>query len=74
MARTFHVLIEQDDDGGFVGKVAELPGCLTQGDTLNELMDNIKEAIELYLEVQAEEKAGISKEQIKFVGVQEVQV
>ena len=45
MARTFHVIIEQDEDGGFVGKVPELQGCLSQGDTLDELMKNIKEAI-----------------------------
>ncbi len=71
MAKTFHVLIEQDEDGVYVGKVPELQGCLSQGDTLDELMTNIKEAIELCLEIQAE-KAPI--EQIKFVGVQEVQV
>lgn len=56
MARTFHVIIEQDEDGGFVGKVPELQGCLSQGDTLDELMKNIKEATELCLEVQEEGK------------------
>ena len=74
MTKTFHVLIEQDEDGGFVGKVVELQGCLTQGDTLDELMTNIKEAIELCLEIQDEKKIDIDKEQIKFVGVQEVRV
>lgn len=51
MKRTFHVLIAQDEDGIYVGKVPELAGCLTQGDSLDELMKNIKEAIELCLEV-----------------------
>ena len=74
MARTFHVIIEQDEDGGFIGKVLELQGCLSQGDSLNELMKNIKEAIELCLEVQAEEKQAVNEEQIKFVGVQEITV
>ena len=74
MTKSFHVLIEQDEDGGFVGKVVELQGCLTQGDTLDELMTNIKEAIELCLEIQDEKKIDIDKEQIKFVGVQEVRV
>jgi len=74
MKRTFHVLIEQDEDGVFVGKVAELQGCLSQGDSLDELMKNIKEAIELCLEVQAEKKTEIEEEQIKFVGVQEIEV
>lgn len=74
MKRIFHVLIEQDEDGVFVGKVAELQGCLSQGDSLDELMKNIKEAIELCLEVQAEKKTEIEEEQIKFVGMQEIEV
>ena len=74
MKRTFHVLIEQDEDGGYVGKVPELQGCLSQGDTLDELMKNIKEAIELCLEVQEKEKTTVEEESIKFVGVQEITV
>jgi len=74
MTKSFHVIIEQDEDGVYVGKVSELQGCLTQGDTLDELMKNIKEAIELCLEVQAKEKTEIEEDQIKFVGVQEVEV
>ena len=74
MKRTFHVLIEQDEDGGFIGKVPELQGCLSQGDSLDELMKNIKEAIELCLEVEAQEKQIVKEEQIKFVGVQEITV
>lgn len=74
MARIFHVIIEQDEDGGYIGKVPELKGCLSQGDTLDELMTNIKEAIELCLEVEAEGKEKVSEEQIKFVGVQEISI
>jgi len=74
MTKSFHVIIEQDEDGVYVGKVSELQGCLTQGDTLDELMKNIKEAIELCLELQAEQKTEIEEDQIKFVGVQEVEV
>ncbi len=70
MAQKFTVLIEQDEDGVFVGKVMELKGCLSQGDTLDELMKNIKEAIELYLEVEKEQ----AHEPVKFVGVQQVEV
>ncbi|MBI2146044.1 type II toxin-antitoxin system HicB family antitoxin [Candidatus Woesearchaeota archaeon] len=73
MKRRFHVIIEQDEDGGYVGRVPELRGCLSQGDSLDELMQNIKEAIELCLEVQAEEKS-IAEEQITFVGIQEITV
>ena len=74
MARKFHVLIEQDQDGGYIGKVAELKGCLSQGDTLDELMDNIKEAIELCLEVETEGKKTIREEASKFIGLQEITV
>jgi len=74
MKRTFHVLIEQDEDGVYVGKVPELAGCLTQGDSLDELMKNIKEAIELCLEVQTEDKKRATEDQTRFVGVQEIEV
>jgi predicted RNase H-like HicB family nuclease len=67
MGRVFHVIIEQDEDGTYIGRVPELKGCLSQGDTLDELMRNIKEAIELCLDVKAEEP-------VKFIGVQEVEV
>ena len=74
MVKTFHILIEQDEDGGYIGRVPELPGCLSQGDSLDELIKNIKEAIELCLEVQVEEKQVMKEEQVKFVGVQEITV
>ncbi|MEK6901867.1 MAG: type II toxin-antitoxin system HicB family antitoxin [Nanoarchaeota archaeon] len=74
MTRVFHVIIEQDEDGGYIGKVPELRGCLSQGDTLDELMANIREAIELCLEVQQDENSLVSEEQIKFVGVQEITI
>ena len=74
MKKTFHVIIEQDEDCGYVGKVQELRGCLSQGDSIDELIKNIKEAIELCLEVQEKEKVSLNKEEIRFVGVQEVQV
>jgi len=73
MKRLFNVIIEQDEDGWFVGSVPELQGCHTQGRTLDELMKNIKEAIELCLEVQA--KDGVKMESdSKFVGVQQIEV
>ncbi len=74
MVETYHVLIEKDEDGVYVGKVLELKGCLSQGDTLDELMKNIREAIELCLEVQSNQKKEVKEENIKFVGVQEIEV
>lgn len=49
MQVTFNVIIEQDEDGMFVSEVVGLPGCHTQGRTLDELMERTKEAISLYL-------------------------
>lgn len=46
----YRVLIEQDEDGMFVGEVPSLPGCVSQGKTRNELLDNVREAIEGYIE------------------------
>jgi predicted RNase H-like HicB family nuclease len=72
MARKFSVIIEQDEDGVYVGKVPELRGCLSQGDTIDELLENVKEAVELCLEVEAESKS--SEGHIKFIGVQQIEV
>ena len=47
----FSVLIEKDEDDGFIARIPELKGCHSQGETITELMSNIKEAAELCLEV-----------------------
>jgi len=46
----FNVVIEEDEDGGYIAEVPSLPGCHTQGDTPEEVLKNIKEAISLYIE------------------------
>lgn len=46
----YDVIIEQDENKVYVAHVPELPGCHTEGDSIEEVMANIKEAIELYLE------------------------
>jgi len=46
----YRVLVEQDEDGVFVAEVPALPGCVSQGKTRSEAVDNIKEAIAGYLE------------------------
>lgn len=45
----FRVIIERDEDGIYVGKVPDLPGCATEGKTKKELRKNVKEAIQAYL-------------------------
>lgn len=64
----FTVVIEKDEDGFYVGSVPALKGCHTQGKTIDELMKNVKEAIELCLEVQKD----VPKEE--FIGVQQIKV
>ncbi len=44
------VVLEPSDDGGFTAYVPALPGCIGEGDTKDEAMTNIREAIALYLE------------------------
>jgi predicted RNase H-like HicB family nuclease len=64
--REFYVVIERDEDGYYVGEVPQIRACYSQGRTLDELMTNIKEVIELCLE---EEGPGVLPE---FVGIQKV--
>ncbi len=46
----FRILIEQDEDGVFVVECPTLPGCISQGKTRNEAIDNIQDAIKGYIE------------------------
>ena len=67
--REFSVLIERDAEGFFVASVPALRGCHTQANSLDKLMERVREAIELCLEVESE--PFVSGE---FVGVQRVAV
>ena len=50
----FNVTIERDEDGMWIAECPSIPGCISQGKTKEQTLDNIKEAIELCLEVRAE--------------------
>ena len=66
-------MLLEDETGGYVAVVPALPGCHTQGYTLAEVMENAKEAIDLYWEtLTAEEKKELLKG--KVVGIQKVKV
>ncbi|MGB2800213.1 MAG: type II toxin-antitoxin system HicB family antitoxin [Dehalococcoidia bacterium] len=69
MKQEFSVVIEKDEDGYYVGSVPELKGCHTQAESLDELMERIREAILLCLEVEGAEQEGL-----EFIGVQRVTV
>lgn len=46
----YHAIVEKSEDGGFWASVRELPGCYSEGGTIEELRKNIREAIILHLE------------------------
>ncbi len=46
----FKVVLEPSDEGGFTIYIPSLPGCISEGDTVEEALKNIEEAAELYLE------------------------
>jgi predicted RNase H-like HicB family nuclease len=50
----YRVIIEKDEDGVLVARVPDLPGCATEGRTRSELMKNVKEAIQAYLDALKE--------------------
>jgi predicted RNase H-like HicB family nuclease len=73
MMDEFDVIIMEDETGGYIAFVPALPGCHTQGENLQELMENVKEAMELYLEtLTEEEKRELLKQ--KVVGIQKVKM
>jgi predicted RNase H-like HicB family nuclease len=51
----FSVVIHEDPEGGFWAEVPALPGCYSQGETIDELRENIREAISGVLEVMREQ-------------------
>ena len=69
MASQFDVIIEQDSEGYFIGSVPVLPGCHSQAKSLDVLMERMKEAIELCLEVSEK-----PLKDHRFVGVQRLTI
>jgi antitoxin HicB len=51
----YNAIFTQEEDGGYSVHVPDLPGCYSQGETFEEAKENIREAIELYLEDADEE-------------------
>ena len=65
----FTILIEKDEDGWYVASVPDIPGCYTQGKTISQVLERIKEAIELCLEADRDEVKPMN-----FVGVQRIEI
>jgi predicted RNase H-like HicB family nuclease len=69
MKRELNVLVERDTEGLYVASIPELKGCHTQARSLDELMERIREAAELCLDVQGEELT-----ELEFVGLQRLTI
>ena len=69
MTRAFNVIIERNAEGYYVATVPELRGCYTQAKLLDVLMERIREAIELCLEVEGKEVS-----LPEFIGIQRIWV
>ena len=58
------VVVHEAEEGGFWAEVPAIPGCATQGDTLDELMSNVHEAVEGCLSVEVEEPKRTDRDQV----------
>lgn len=67
--RQFDVVIERDAEGYYVASVPQLHGCHTQAQSLDALMDRIREAIALCLEEE-----GARTSDLEFIGIQRITV
>lgn len=72
----FKILLEQDEDNCFIASVPAVPGCYSQGKTYEEALINIKEALELALEVAKDQPSYAQKidfpeedKKEKFIGI-----
>ncbi len=66
--KEFLVVIERDEDGMYIGEVPQLQACYSQGQTLDELIENIREVVELCLEEKQEESLS------EFISIQRITV
>ena len=53
----FRVVLEPSDEGGYTVYVPSLPGCISEGDTVEDALANVQEALELYLEPVEDDRA-----------------
>ena len=64
MLHRFKIILEKEPTGGYSVSVPALPGCATQGETLEECLVNAKEAIELYLESLKEDGLAVPESDV----------
>ena len=73
MSTEYTVVIEKDEDGFYVGSVPGLPGCHTQGTSIDQLIERMEEAIALWLEVGGGEGQD-APSPLELVGIQRISV
>ena len=59
---SYTVVLEEAEEGGYTVTVPALPGCISEGDSYDEALENIKDAIELYLRAVAKEVQQLGKQ------------
>ena len=69
MNQHFPVIIEQDSDGVFIAECLCVSGCRSYGHSIEEVMNNIKEAIEVCIEEEA-----IDKTNLTFIGIRDLEI
>jgi len=62
----YKVIIEPQAEGGYTAYVPKLPGCVSEGETYDETLKNIQEALELYLEVMIERQHKVIEDDIQI--------
>ena len=70
MGKHYPIIIEQDSDGVFIADCPLFKGCRSYGHTIDETLDNIKEAIELCIEEEKDKQLPINT----FVGIRDIEV
>jgi len=64
----YTILIHQAEEGGYWSEVPALPGCYSQGETIDETLSNTKEAVEAHLMALKEEEVAAPIEENLFIG------
>ncbi|MGH9791272.1 MAG: type II toxin-antitoxin system HicB family antitoxin [Candidatus Acidiferrales bacterium] len=63
------VIVHEAEEGGFWAEVPAIPGCATQGETMDELMSNVREAIEGCLSVEVHPSGASGRDRIVEIAV-----
>jgi len=63
----YTIFLREAEEGGFIAEVPALPGCITQGETLEETIAHVKDAIDLYIQTLIDRKRPVPKEKSNVI-------